>query len=96
MHSLELGSMVGKFAFDSHFVPVSHLANIEGAEILDEVLEGHPKGAVISKDWFDFSDCLFSPALAIFVAPSSFPFKGTPRIPNVQQLMTFKLDCLYD
>lgn len=57
-----LVGILNELAFDSDFREVTHFANVKKFEVADEVLETHPKRAIIFvKYWLNLSNDLLRP-----------------------------------
>jgi hypothetical protein len=73
-------------------LPIADTADIDAAEILDEVFKAHPECAIIFLEirLDDFDNLRVFPLIR-FIAPSSVPFKLSPGVTDVKKAMTLGL-----
>lgn len=76
-------------------MPVAYSANIKASEVLDEVLEAHPEGAVLVVEYrLDDIFHLLGPE-GRGITPIPVPLELTPRVSDVNKLISkgfFDLD----
>jgi hypothetical protein len=87
---------VSEFSFNSDLFPIINFADVKSLEIRDKVFEAHPEGTIVTENRLKLFDNILSPTLGVFVAPGAIPFKGAPRIPNINEPVALALFDLND
>lgn len=73
-----------EFTFDTDFLPVIDLANVQCLEMFSEIFIAHPKGAIISKLGLELTDDIRFPVFLVGIAPITLPFESAPGVPDVE------------